>query len=405
MLFASRYLFKEQFYPFGREHFPEGGHRPAGGKDVVVVAFAVFAVVPVGMLHHFGIVARFGYATEMAFIGQQLAHGGTDDLGESRETFFAILRRQPVEHGGEVEDIHVDVVVFHRHVAPAAGLQTHVAEHLALGKGHVPGVVPRQAEVSRLPCQVGIAAAFVALGGQCQVVEGGGGLVRGFLVLAVGIERGGEVIGLGNDFALQVVRRAFGRFEVFLVFKIFRGEHEHGRGRRGAAPAAIDHGEVVAELAGEMAVGLLEGQDAVEHGAHAGFPLRMLAPLRFFVLQVIKHGVQPLGLAADAEIAFLIVLRVIHHFAEEARRGEAVVQVAVERGAGLVHQVLPTLLLAILQGVERVEQHAAHEADFGRALVGAVVGAAESKNGAAAARAVADGDRREIILVELLFEP
>ena len=109
---------------------------------MVVIPFTVLAVIPIGVLYHFRIVPFLGDAALMSFVGQQLAHGRTDHCREIGKAGFIVLFGQPVEYVGKVEDEDVDMIVFHRDIAPAAGLQADVAQHLSRCKRDIPGVVP-----------------------------------------------------------------------------------------------------------------------------------------------------------------------------------------------------------------------------------------------------------------------
>ena len=104
----------------------------------------------------------------------------------------------------------------------------------------------------------------------------------------------------------------------------------------------------------------------------------MLAAVLLLVVQVVEHGIDGLRLLADAMHDVGIsrdALGDAHLILEIALLRKTVCQPAVEDGAPHLHQPLLARLLAILQRVEGVQQHAAAEAQLhvvgGQAVVAA----------------------------------
>ena len=93
----------------------------------------------------------------------------------------------------------------------------------------------------------------------------------------------------------------------------------------------------------------------------------MTAALTALVGQIVEHGIGRLRLFANA-VHHLVVGRYTlgdaHLILQPATGREALCQPAVEDGLPLLYQALLTGLLAILQGIEGIEQHAAAEAQL-----------------------------------------
>lgn len=138
---------KEIHRALRRIKLPERRHSPSRSEYVVVKALAVATVVPCGMLHHFGIETLHADAAETLLYRQELVERCVDDVVYLSETRFAELLAQSFHDVRQLEYEHVDVVVLHRHVAPAAALETEVAQHLPFGERHIPQIVPRKGEV------------------------------------------------------------------------------------------------------------------------------------------------------------------------------------------------------------------------------------------------------------------
>ncbi len=81
--------------------------------------------------------------------------------------------RQFVEHRCELEDEHVNMIVFNRHIAPPARAETDIAEHLAGSKRHIPHIIPRQAEIGRFAAQIHVMLPFFTLGHISEIMHRG----------------------------------------------------------------------------------------------------------------------------------------------------------------------------------------------------------------------------------------
>ena len=80
----------------------------------------------------------------------------------------------------------------------------------------------------------------------------------------------------------------------------------------------VHDGQVVAEFAGETAVGILERAEFLQQGPDAGLPPGMAAAVPFFVVEVVQQGVEALRLAADAVDRLYEVAFVVHYLVEES---------------------------------------------------------------------------------------
>ena len=212
----------------------------------------------------------------------------------------------------------------------------------------------------------------------CEIVGGGDGADGGFLILAVGIEGGGEIVAAGDDVLLQIVHRQLRRLQIALVAEVAIAHDERGGGAGRGTAGGINVAVVVAILAGEVAVALLQVEHVVEQRAHLLFPLRVLAAVLLLVVQVVEHGIDRLRLLADAMHNVGIggdALCNAHLVLEIALLCKTICQPAIENGAAHLHQPLLARLLAILQRVEGIEQHATAEAQLhvvgGQAVVAA----------------------------------
>ena len=134
-----------------RQQFPKRGDYPAGREYIIVVAFAILPIVPPGMLDDFGIIAFLRDAAEMPFEGKELPHRGADDFRKVGKARLPALACQSLQHVGEVEDKHVDMVILHGNIAPAARLQSDIAQHLSRREGYIPDVIPREGEIGSFP--------------------------------------------------------------------------------------------------------------------------------------------------------------------------------------------------------------------------------------------------------------
>ena len=364
---------EEAFDALGAQHLPQRGDGPSRGEDVVVEALAVAAVVPGGVLHHFGVVAHAADVEVGGFGGHELQHRAADDGAHAREVLVAAFGAEPVEDGGELEDEDVDVVVLDRDVAPAPRTESHVAEHLSPCEGNIPQVVPREGEIGGFAAQLDVAAALLAVGTHRQIVHGRRGVECGLLVFAVGVECRGEVVGAGDDVLLDVVGRTAGGLAEILVAEVGGGHRQRQGGRGGAASRGVDQTQVVAELARKAAVGVLQLQQPVEQRVDPLLPLLVASSLLLFIGQVEQQGVGPFRLAADAvDVGFAVALEV-DHLADQSAGREAVPKVAVKDRAGILHEGFVVGGLAVFEGVAGVQQHASDESHLGHAVAGGVV--------------------------------
>ena len=110
------YLVEERCRPSRRQHFPQRCHRPSRSEDVVIETFSVPAIIPICVLHHFGIISFFRYAAKMAFIRKKLEERTTDDVSEAFKPFVFVHLRQISQHIREIKNIHINVIVFYRHI-------------------------------------------------------------------------------------------------------------------------------------------------------------------------------------------------------------------------------------------------------------------------------------------------
>ena len=93
----------------------------------------------------------------------------------------------------------------------------------------------------------------------------------------------------------------------------------------------------------------------------------MLAAMSLLILEIQQDGIDTLRLLTD-RVNHLLVEREsalkVHIVIEIACTGESVLQIALQNLLTSSHEVLLAMLLAILDGIEGIEQYAAHETDL-----------------------------------------
>ena len=252
-----------------------------------------------GVLHHLGIETALGNPAESRRHREQLVQRGVDNVVHPRKPLLAQSFAEPFQDVREFKHEDIDMVVLHRHVSPSASLQAEVAEHLSLGKRHVPHVVPRQSEVDGLLAQGHILPLLLTLRHLGKVVSSSDCADCSLLVFAIGIEGGREIIAFRDDILVEIVYRSLCCFQVFFIPKVSVSHHQRRGSRRSAPAGGVDIGAVVVELASKTAVALLERHKVVEQHADAFLPFLMLSSMLLLILQVEQYGIHGLRLLAD----------------------------------------------------------------------------------------------------------